>query len=200
MDMEKQVIAPQPRGGKKWKITAIIMIILTVVLAAATGFFVWKFLEQKSEIENLKVEIAKIQTELDGTKAAKDDADVSAFESGKVIVSSDILIELLKKHLEIDPATRTNMSITSFYNSEYEPFQAVRAGVSEYDSAGNFLSGGIAYFYRKGDDGAWQYAVSGNGIPSCQEFVGDAKYALSKLDCSSPSTGGITTVGEYYKL
>ena len=73
MDDQKPIIIG--RGNKKWKATAIIMIVLAIIFAGASGFFIWRFFDQKAEIDNLNSEISQIKPESDDGQATKDDGE-----------------------------------------------------------------------------------------------------------------------------
>ncbi|MDR1969926.1 MAG: hypothetical protein LBQ11_01065 [Candidatus Nomurabacteria bacterium] len=187
-------------SGKKHGIVKIIVIIVVLILAAGAGFFGWKYFSQQKEINGLQTDLDKTKTELSSIKADSSGKDTTNFEKGKVIVSTDELMKILKEHMETDPATGMSVSVESVYNSEFEPFQVVKAGVGEYDDSGNFIGGGLAYFYSKGENGAWQYGFHGNGLPECSAFNGDARYAFSTLDCFPDGSKSPVTVGEFHKL
>jgi len=63
---EPNEVVPKPKN--KFKPLAIVFIILTVLFALVAGFFVWQWLDQKSQIETLKNDISKIQSELESKK------------------------------------------------------------------------------------------------------------------------------------
>jgi|GEM_PF-3427576 len=191
--METAPVVQIPKPNKTWKIVGIITIASTIIFAAATGFFVWKYIEQQKEIDNLRTELGQMDVIDNG-------GTTSNFEKGKVIVSAQELIKILKKELDVDSDSNISLGIDNFKNSQFEPFQVIGSSVQETDGEGNFLSGWYAYFYRKGKNGTWKYGISGNGMPGCKEFKGDVRYALSELECMEANVDNATTVGAFFNL
>lgn len=79
VDVEvKQDIQITPKKvSRKWKITAVIAIFLTLIFAAAAAFLVYWCSEQKTEIENLKTAISQMIQGEEGQADSDETADAT---------------------------------------------------------------------------------------------------------------------------
>ena len=190
---------PEPviTGPKnKFKPLAIIFIVLTVILAVATGFFVWKYFERGIQIEDLNKEISQTQTK----SADTDQADNQPAKDPNVVTEAELRQAYQDANLGSNIGNiGINISDSKIENSKVSPWQTILVGMGAEQGGG---SG--AYFYRYGPTGEWRYAFSGQMVGSCSDYknvIPNVKVAFTDFTCYSSMAPMVeSTIGEYFKL
>jgi len=200
---EPNEVVPKPKN--KFKPLAIVFIILTVLFALAAGFFVWQWLDQKSQIETLKNDISKIQSELDSKKDQEKEKENANKNSNIVTVE-----ELMRAYKDANRSMNTsglviNIGNNIIKNSSISPWQTIEVGMGHKDAE----TGWGGAFYRYGPTESWKYAFGGQGVTKCDNFtnaIPNVWAAFADWTCygdGTPEDGGLgpeTTVGAYFGL
>lgn len=156
---------PMPIHSNKYKPVAIIFIVLSILLAVASGFFVWKYFDQQTQINNLNTELDQVKTQLSNSNSADPENGGTKVDPNTVTV--DQLVTAYKaegndasnKEIEIGDAVIKNSSIS--------PWQTITVTIGSASSMGQ----ADGNFYREGSDGVWKYAFAAQGAPACNDIL-----------------------------
>ncbi|MCL2280310.1 LapA family protein, partial [Candidatus Saccharibacteria bacterium] len=58
---------PSQKTKNNWRMTGIILIVVAVLLTACGGFFIWKSIDQQSEIKDLKNQVKELEKNINKT-------------------------------------------------------------------------------------------------------------------------------------
>ena len=185
----KETVTPAKTKSHRGLIIALI-ICLVVVLAAA-GFFVYKLIDNQNVINELEAQVAALQAE----PVDQEDAD----EPEEVPLIDQLFAAFEAAGYNQDGTTLIDATNSSgIKNSPLAPYQTINVLIGSSDGIG----GGYGFFFREGENGAWQFAFAGNGVPSCQQFsFWKFRLIFPDIECVGDDTGAdVTTVGKYFEF
>ena|GEM_PF-4053926 len=208
MVQEEQAIRGR-KEGKKCKLMAVLSIIV-VCLAVATGVFVWKFIDQRNEVESLRTLAAEMNNELaelryEGSREEAQDVAGDRERDPNVVTEAELREALVRAGYDDDnmcgegydwvlgysQCTRVAVVDFEIENSSVTPWQTVRGAVNNAS----------AWFYRTGPGAEWNLGFVTQNAFMCWDgaFMATPNRMRAFADFScvlNPDTLEMSTVGE----
>lgn len=197
--MEEKPMAPKVKN--KWKVIGIILIILSLILSAASTFFILKSIDQKSRIDELNNRIKQLEKNenTDKTDDASDDDDMIGNVSMSyrdISVENSGYAEILS---ELEDAFSGNEGGLSgdirIYDSPIDDYQVASISVSY-----GYI-GAIAKFWRKDENSKWAFFEVFQNSGPCEMYnTDDIRRAFAGFECYDENKGAGTYVRYYFDL
>jgi len=177
---------PTLKQENPWKIVGIILIVLAVILAAATGYLWWVKNDQKSQTDSLKKQVSSLQKEVSTYQkngSSGTTTNNGAGNSNTANQGEDLATTLLKVY-EAAGYTVTGDAVTNIgqiTNSSVSPWQTIQVTIGPKDP--NAVGVTPAFFFRNGPSGAWRFGFARQDAPECDSFIGDQTKAFADQKC-----------------
>jgi hypothetical protein len=171
---------------------AIIFIVVSVLLATTTGFFMWQFTNQANRVDSLRVEKTNLELEIAELKRQA----VESVQPVEVVEASEISINTTERS-EKDQISQMLRDVGA--DDDFDLGKVVNSSKSPYQYMQTSSAGGILTIYRVSPDNNWVYAYGGQVAPDCRHFehpLGE-RYALWEVACLDDAND-VTTVGQYF--
>ena len=200
-ELNQEPIINKPKD--KFKPLAIVFIVLAILFAAATGFFVWQWMDQKTQIDGLKNDISKIQEKLDN----KNEQNNQKPEKGKP--TNKEIMAFLKKAGINDPLI-DKIEAGKIEDSSVPPYQKLAVSYGSTFNGEPGPTSGTLWLFRKTPTDVWRYGYvekdQSSGL-QCEFFTPDnvsADFVNSFIDnhCwdMRKQPDSRSTFGEFWNL
>ena len=175
---EQEPTMAKPKN--KFKPLAIVFIVLTVLFALAAGFFVWQWLDQKSQIETLKNDINEIQAKLDNKTSTKKDIITSPFN----ITEQEVWDIVNKQNISaISAGDDKKMNRIERVSFGVEDYQIAKVHIRVLKNGQDVQDGVRVFLYRNNPSDTWKYGYyEAAGNPMCSDFGDNVDLAKAAIN------------------
>lgn len=183
--MENQSMVAEKKNN--WKTVGIILIVLAIILTAATGYLLWVYGDQKSQVDDLNNQVKQANKQIEQLKKTDNTTEEPADTgNNKVTETVSSYSDISKKLQAVDPHQMKPAGpiYIAYYNDGYVGAKAA------YDDSWEF-------FYKTSQNGNWQYFTGMQNGFMCGQFKNnDLQKAFRSEQCYNGSD--MSSVADHY--